>query len=120
MTSKLLAAGSAFVVGLAILANPRAVRMTTLLVLDGQFYLGPTDQDVLIGSLRYYNSFNLSFDDKPALYFVYTTVRTQIIICFWYTNKSLFSLLYEDPTPMCQFQATEHLGITPLLVTYSG
>ena len=89
---KVSAAGSAFVFGLAVLANPRVVPSSKTFVLDVQLYLGPTDQDVLIGSLRYFNSTNLSFDNAPSLYVVYVKVSTQVII-FLHTNKLISSLL---------------------------
>jgi len=73
---KLLAAGWASITGIAILANPRIIPASKTIVLDVQLYLGPTDQDLLIGSLRYFNSANLSFDDGPNLYVIYATVST--------------------------------------------
>ena len=96
---KLSAAGCAFVTGLAVLANPRVVRSSKTFVLDVQFYLGPTDQDLLIGSLRYFNSTNLHFDDEPNLYVIYAKVSTQIVICL-HTNKWIFSLLDLNPRPI--------------------
>ena len=115
---KPLAAGWASVTGLAILANPHIIPASKTIVLDVQIYLGPTDQDLLIGSLRYFNSANLSFDDEPNLCVIYATVSTQTIIRL--NIKSIFSFLDENPRPMCQFQATEQFWITPSLVTYSG
>jgi hypothetical protein len=101
-------AASASISGLAILANPRILPASRTIVLDVQIYLGPTDEDLLIGSLRFFNSTNLSFDDGPSLYFIYMTVSARIIIPLS-INKSIFSSLDENPRPMCQFQATEHL-----------
>jgi hypothetical protein len=66
-------AGRASVAGLAILANPRGIFAKTLVV-DAQLYLGPTDQDFLIGSLRFFNCDNLTFDDGPNLYIINATV----------------------------------------------
>lgn len=99
--SKLSAAGSAYLTGLALLANPRRIPASNTFVFDTQLYLGPpTPQDMLIGSLHYYNSANLGF------------------ICFL-VSKLIFSLLDEYPLRMCQFQAAENFCITILLVTYS-
>ena len=72
--SKLSAAGSAYLTGLAILANPHRIPASNTIVFDTQLYLGPTPQDMLIGSLRYFNSANLSFEDGPDLYYINTTV----------------------------------------------
>ena len=68
------AAGSANVTGVAILANPRRILNSKTIVFDTQFYLGPTDQDFLMGSLRFFNSFDLSFEDEPELYYVNASV----------------------------------------------
>ena len=66
--------------GLAILANPRGFVSTKTIVFDAQLYVGPTDQDLpLIGSLRYFNSKNMSFSNDPHLYSISTTVS--IITC---------------------------------------
>jgi len=117
---KLLAAGWTSVTGIAILANPRSIpKLPQTIVLDVQLYLGPTDDDLLIGSLRYYNQANLSFDDGPNLYIIFATVSAQIVIRL-NINRSIFSLLDEIPKPMCQFQAVDRFRITPLSVTYSG
>lgn len=72
---KLSAAGWAFITGLAILANPRVVPSSKTVVIDAQLYLGPTDEDLVIGSLRYFNSANLTFDDGPNLYAITATVN---------------------------------------------
>jgi hypothetical protein len=96
---KLSAVGSAFVIGLAVLANPRRLPSSKTFVLDVQLYLGPADEDILIGSLRYFNSNNLIFDDAPSLYVIYAKVSTQIIICL-HTNKWIFSLLDKNPRPI--------------------
>ncbi len=118
MTSqpKLVATGRASITGIAILANPRMISASKTIVLDAQLYLGPTDEDLLIGSLRYFNSTNSSFDDGPNFYVILATVSTQVIICL-NVNESIFSLLDENPKPMFQFQVIGHLWITPLLVT---
>jgi hypothetical protein len=42
-------------------------------------YLGPTDDDLLIGSLRYFNSTNITFDESPHLYVIHATVSYHII-----------------------------------------
>jgi len=68
------AAGSADVTGIAILANPRIIPGSKTIVFDAQLYLEPTDQDLLIGSLRYFNSANLTFDEGSNLYFIIATV----------------------------------------------
>ena len=80
---KLSAAGSASVTGLAILANPRTLRYSKTIVIDVQLYLGPTDEDLLIGSLRYFNSTDMSFDaDAPNLYVIHAKVSiVQITVC---------------------------------------
>jgi hypothetical protein len=96
---KLSAAGYASVTGLAILANPRIIRASKTIILDVQIYLGPTDQDLLLGSFRYFNSTNLTFDDGPNLYVIHAKVSTQIIICL-HTSKWIFSLLDENPRPI--------------------
>ena len=57
---KLVAAGWASITGIAILANPRMIPASKTIVFDAQLYLGPTDEDLLIGSLRYFNSTNSS------------------------------------------------------------
>jgi hypothetical protein len=101
--SKLSAAGHAFVTGIAILANPRKLRSSKTFVLDAQFYLesvDPIDQKPLLGSLRYFNSTNLSFDDEPNLYVIYAKVSTQIIICL-HTNRWIVSLLDKNLRPIC-------------------
>lgn len=67
------AVGLASVAGLAILAHPRGISARTIVV-DAQLYLGPTDKDLLVGSLRYFNLANVTFEDEPNLYFVVTTV----------------------------------------------
>ena len=71
---KLSAAGSAHVTGLTILANPRRIHASKTIVFDAQLYLGPTCQDLLIGSLRYFNSADLSFEDRPSFYTINATV----------------------------------------------
>jgi hypothetical protein len=76
---KLVAAGWASITGIAILANPRMIPASKTIVFDAQLYLGPTDEDLLIGSLRYFNSTNFSFDDGPSFYVIYATVSTHII-----------------------------------------
>ena len=116
---KLLAAGCASITGIAILANPRIIPASKTIVLDVQLYLGPTDEDLLIGSLRYFNSANLNFDDEPNLYVIYATVSTQITIRL-NTNKLNFSLLDENPKPVYQFQVIGHFWITLLSATYVG
>jgi len=116
---KLLAAGRTFVSALAILANPRILFASKTIVLDVQIYLGPADQDLLIGSLRYFNSDNLSFDDGPHLYLIHATVSTQIYYRL-NINQLIFSSLDENPRLMCQFQVTEQFWTTPSSVTYSG
>ena len=78
---KVSAAGRASLTGLAILANPRKLPASRTMVLDAQLYLGPTPQDLLIGSLRYFNSINLAFNDGPDLYFIQATVSRTFIIC---------------------------------------
>lgn len=83
---KLSVAGSAIITGLAVLANPRVLPSSKTIVLDVQVYLGPMDQDLLIGSLRYFNSTDMTFDDAPNLYVIFAKVSTQIIICL-HTNK---------------------------------
>jgi hypothetical protein len=115
---KLSAAGSAHVMGLAILANPRRIPVSKTIVFDTQLYLGPTCQDILIGSLRYFNSADLSFEDGPELYCINSTVSI-ISIIYFLINKLSFSLLDEVPLLMCRFQATEHFRITHSSVTYS-
>jgi hypothetical protein len=77
---KLSAAGSAYVTGLAILANPRRIPVSKTIVFDTQFYLGTKDQDSLIGSLRYFNSADLSFEDGPELYYVNATVSILLYV----------------------------------------
>jgi hypothetical protein len=71
---RLSAAGSAYLTGLAILANPRRIPSSNTVVFDAQLYLGSTAQDMLIGSLRYFNLVNSSFVDEPNLYYINTTV----------------------------------------------
>jgi hypothetical protein len=88
---KLSAIGRATITGLAILANPR-IHASKILVFDAQFYLGPTDEDFILGSLRYFNQDNSSFDDEACLYFVQATVSIRFIICLL-ISKSVFSLL---------------------------
>jgi Na+-transporting NADH:ubiquinone oxidoreductase subunit NqrB len=68
------AAGWASLTALAILANPRGISKT--IVLDAQVFLGPTDSDLLIGSLRYFNSNDHTFDDEPHLYSITATVSS--------------------------------------------
>ena len=114
---KLSAAGCATVTGLAILANARIIRASNTIVLDVQLYLGPTDQDLLIGSLRYFNKKNSRFDDRPNMYIILATVNTHIIICLHIIN-SVFSSPDENPRPIYRFQAVDHCRITPLLVIY--
>jgi hypothetical protein len=75
--SMLSAAGCSYVSGLAILANPRAISKT--IVVDVQLYLGSDNQDSLIGSLRYFNSANLTFDDGPNLYVIQATVSSILL-----------------------------------------
>jgi len=77
---KLSAAGSAYLTGLAILANPRRIPASNTFVFDTQLYLGPTPQDMLIGSLRYFNSANSIFEDGPDLYYINTSVSTFLSI----------------------------------------
>ena len=77
---KLPAAGSAYVTGLAILANPRRIPVSKTIVFDTQIYLGSSDQDLLIGSLRYFNSADLSFEDGPELYYVNATVSISLYV----------------------------------------
>lgn len=79
---KVSAAGRASLTCLAILANPRKLPASRTVVLDAQLYLGPTPQDLLIGSLRYFNSTNLAFNDGPDLYFIHATVSRPFINCF--------------------------------------
>jgi hypothetical protein len=67
-------AGLVYVAGLAILANPRGFSGSKTIALDVQLYLGPTDQDLLIGSLRYFNLANVVFEDGPNLYAIGATV----------------------------------------------
>ena len=71
---KLSAAGRTSLNGLAILANPRSIPASKTIVIDAQLYLGSAGQDLLIGSLRYFNSTDTIFDDEPCLYFVSATV----------------------------------------------
>ena len=106
------AAGSADVTGIAILANPRIIPGSKTIVFDAQLYLEPTDQDLLIGSLRYFNSANLTFDE------VFYYRDSEYIIAYFLNPKLSFSLLDENPRPMCQFRAAEHFWITPSSVTY--
>ena len=73
-TPKLSSAGWAFITGLAILANPRVIPGSKTVVIDTQLYIGPTDDDLIIGSLRYFNSANLTFHDGPHLYAIVATV----------------------------------------------
>jgi hypothetical protein len=77
---KIWAAGWASVSGLAILANPRRIPASRTIVVDAQFYLGPTDQHLLIGSLRYFNAADLSFDDGPNLYMISATVSVLLSV----------------------------------------
>jgi len=79
-TPHLSAAGWAFVTGLAILANPRGFPGSKTVAFDTQFYLGPGDEDLMIGSLRFFNLKDLTFDDQPNLYFIITTVREFISV----------------------------------------
>jgi len=72
--------GWASVTGPAILANPRGISGSKTIVLDAQLYLGPTNQDLLIGSLRYFNSDNHSFDDAPSLYAIVTSVSIYLLL----------------------------------------
>lgn len=67
------AAGLAFVTGLAILANPRGISARTIVV-DALLFLGPKEDDVLIGSLRYFNSTDVTFEDGPNIYSIGATV----------------------------------------------
>ena len=113
------AAGLATITGLAILANPRIVHASKTLVLDAQFYLGLTNRDSLIGSLRYYNLRDYTFHDEATLYVVHATVSTRFVICFP-TSRSVFSLLDENRELVCRFPGTEHIWITALSVTYDG
>ena len=115
---KLSAGGSAYVTGLAILANPRRIPVSKTIVFDTQLYLGPTGQDLLIGSMRYFNSTDLSFEDGPDLYQINVTVS--ILLSVSLNNKLICgSFLIEDPLRTCRFQATERSGITPSSVIYS-
>ena len=66
-------AGWASVTGLVILANPRVISAKTI-ILDAQVFLGPTDSDFLVGSLRYFNSTDHTFKDEPHLYAINATV----------------------------------------------
>jgi len=68
------AAGWATLTGLVILANPRVISASRTIVLDAQVFLGPTDSDLLIGSLRYFNSTDHTFNDEPHLYSITATV----------------------------------------------
>lgn len=70
------AAGWASLTGLAILANPRSISASKTIVLDAQVFLGPTDSDLLIGSLRYFNSTDHTFNDEPHLYSINATVSS--------------------------------------------
>ena len=74
-TPHLSAAGRAFVTGLAILANPRGFPGSKTVAFDTQLYLGPGDGDLMIGSLRFFNLKDLTFDDQANLYSIVTTVR---------------------------------------------
>jgi hypothetical protein len=69
------AAGLVHVTGLAILGNPRGFASSRTISLDAQLYLGPTDRDLLIGSLRYFNLVNVTFENEPGLYAIGATVR---------------------------------------------
>ncbi len=73
------APGWAIIMGLAILAHPRKVRGSKTIIVDAQFYLGPTDQDLIIGSLRYFNSKDLIFGDGPNSYVINATVSTILL-----------------------------------------
>lgn len=84
-TPNLSATGWAFITGLAILANPRIAPGSKTVVIDTQLYLGPMDEDLIIGSLRYFNSANSIFDDGPNLYAINATVSLLhyiLYICF--------------------------------------
>jgi hypothetical protein len=80
------APGFAFVTGLAILANPRAISASKTIVLDVQIYLGPTDKDLLIGTFRYFNLVNATFDDGPSLYQIGATVSILLVSITIYIN----------------------------------
>jgi hypothetical protein len=112
---KLSAGGRAIISSLVILANPRMLPASKYLVLDAQFYLGSMDQGLIMGSLRYFNSDNATFDEEPSLYFVHTSVSICFMICFLIHNVS--SLLDENQRLMYLFLATERIWIISLLVT---
>ena len=102
-TPKLASAGWAFITGLAILANPRVIPGSKTVVIDTQLYIGPTDDNLIIGSLRYFNSANLTFHDGPHLYAIVATVSILFSV-FASANYIIFSLLNLDQNawPICQ------------------
>jgi len=63
----------ASIVGIAILENARQNHSKTV-VLDSQIYLGD-NAPPLTAALRYFNSFNLTFDpDEPGRYFIFAHI----------------------------------------------
>lgn len=86
--SRLSVPGSATLAGLVILANPRRISKT--IVFDAQLYLGPGNHDMLIGSLRYFNSDDLAFSDEPGLYVIHSTVSLSLFIST-FTNNIQFA-----------------------------
>jgi hypothetical protein len=81
------AASWASVIGLAILANPHGISGSKTIALDAQLYLGLTDQDLLIGSLCYFNSKNHTFEDAPNLYSIVATVSVLFFGSFTTINQ---------------------------------
>ncbi|KAJ7042294.1 hypothetical protein C8F04DRAFT_1252266 [Mycena alexandri] len=67
-------ASYASLVGLAVLENPRKISEKGLtLAFDATWYLGASDREAIVGSLRYFNSKSDKYPEV-GLYFVYTTV----------------------------------------------
>jgi hypothetical protein len=71
---RLSTAGSASLSGFAILANPRVIPSSKTIVVDAQLFIGPEDDNFILGSLRYFNSDDKTFVDEPMLYLIHATV----------------------------------------------
>ncbi|KAF8202111.1 hypothetical protein BJ912DRAFT_920518 [Pholiota molesta] len=69
--------GFASFTAIAGLGNPRGIHKSKTLIFDAQLYVGP--EHLLLGSLHYFNTSNIEFEDTVRLYFVYVTfARNQI------------------------------------------
>ena len=117
------ASGFASITGVIGLANPRILPGTKTIVLDAQIYLGEgvDGPRFLIGSLRYFNSDNLTFDDSAQLYSIYSTVsHLALILASARTHTAYLSLLADTLPLRCILPQTSAPMITLSLVTSSG